>query len=131
MQYAYTLLYVKDVAASLDFYEAAFGFARKFMTEEGDYGELATGGVTIGFADYSLGKSNFSKGFQPTAELDKPVGVELAFVSKDLEADFAKAVAAGATVYEPLQHKMWGQQVGYVLDNNGFLIELCSPMPEE
>ena len=29
---------------------------------------------------------------------------------------------------EPLVEKLWGQKVGYVLDNNGFLIEICTPI---
>ena len=32
------------------------------------------------------------------------------------------------TEFEPLVEKPWGQKVGYVLDNNGFLIEICTPI---
>ncbi len=39
----YTILYVENVAAALDFYEKAFGLERLFLHESGDYGELATG----------------------------------------------------------------------------------------
>jgi len=31
-------------------------------------------------------------------------------------------------VSEP-ETKPWGQTVAYVRDRNGFLVELCSPMP--
>jgi lactoylglutathione lyase len=58
----------------------------------------------------------------------KAVGVELAFTSEDIEADFQKAIAAGAAEFEPLVQKPWGQQVGYLRDINGFLIEVCTPM---
>lgn len=133
MRFAYTILYVPDVTASIKFYENAFGFARKFITPENDYGELATGGTTLAFASLGLGQSNFDKsgGFTPsTAQLKKPFGVEVAFTTDQIQADFEKAVGAGATIYKAVEQKPWGQQVGYVRDINGFLIEICTPMPE-
>ena len=36
--------------------------------------------------------------------------------------------AAGAVVVKEPQKKPWGQLVGYVRDNNGFLVEICAPM---
>lgn len=126
MKYAYTILYVKNVPETIAFYESAFGFSRKFITPENDYGELLTGDTTIAFASEELGNSNFKKGFQNATKLAKPFGVELAFTSEQVEIDFANAIQAGATEYEPLVEKPWGQKVGYLLDNNGFLIEICS-----
>ena len=46
MKFAYTIIYVPDVAASLAFFEAAFGFSRRFLHESGTYGELETGDTT-------------------------------------------------------------------------------------
>ena len=43
MKFAYTIIYVADVAASLAFFETAFGFARRFLHESGSYGELESG----------------------------------------------------------------------------------------
>ena len=37
--FAYTIVYVDDVDASLAFVERAFGLARRFLVETGDYGE--------------------------------------------------------------------------------------------
>lgn len=36
MQLGYTILYVPDVPATLQFYEAAFGLATRFLHESGD-----------------------------------------------------------------------------------------------
>ena len=36
MIFRYTILYVDDVSASLDFFERAFGFDRGFLHESGD-----------------------------------------------------------------------------------------------
>ena len=43
MIFRYTILYVADVSAAMDFYETAFGLRRLFLHEAGDYGELDTG----------------------------------------------------------------------------------------
>jgi len=128
MKFAYTILYVHDVTATIAFYENAFGLQRKFITPENDYGELATGEITIAFASIELGNSNFKRGFQKSASADEPFGIELAFTSEDIEADFQKALDAGASEFEPLTEKPWGQKVGYVRDINGFLIEICTPI---
>ena len=123
-----TIFYVDDVEETIQFYEKAFGFNRKFVTPEKDYGELITGATTIAFASIDLGKSNFKKGFEKISNSGKPVGMEMAFVTENIEADFQKALAAGATEFEPITQKPWGQKVGYLRDNNGILIEICTPI---
>ncbi len=128
MKFKYTILYVEDVLRTVEFYEKAFGFVRKFITPENDYGELETGETTISFASNSLGEVNFKDSFEKINKTSKPFGVELAFTTENIEQDFHKALKAGATEYESLKEKPWGQKVGYVLDNNGFLIEICTPM---
>jgi lactoylglutathione lyase len=128
MKYAYTILYVEDVKASLDFYTSAFGFQLKFISPEGDYGELISGETSIAFASLELGISNFKSGIQKISKNAPPFGIELAFTSQNIEQDFTKAIEAGAQVFEPLQVKPWGQTVGYLRDNNGFLIEVCTPI---
>lgn len=128
MKYAYTILYVEDVKRTLDFYEKAFGFLRKFISPENDYAELLSGETTIAFASIELGKSNFKNGFEKVSKSQKPFGVELAFTSENIESDFKKAIDEGAIEYESIKEKPWGQKVGYLRDNNGFLIEICTPM---
>ncbi|MCK0158814.1 VOC family protein [Cellulophaga sp. F20128] len=131
MKYAYTIIYVVDVRLTIEFYEKAFGFSRKFVTPENDYGELISGETTIAFASVALGNSNFKKGFEKITQSGKPVGVELAFTSENIEIDFQNAINAGATEFESITEKPWGQKVGYILDNNGFLIEICTPIKTE
>jgi|GEM_PF-5236717 len=58
IKYAYTILYVSSVVESLEFYEKAFGFERKFLTEEHDYGEIRSGETIIAFASKQLANSN-------------------------------------------------------------------------
>ena len=131
MKFAYTILYVESVLETLTFYEKAFGFFKKFITPENDYGELLSGETTIAFASITLGKSNFKNGFDKISKTKKPFGIEMAFTSENIEIDFENAIKYGATEYEPLTEKPWGQKVGYLRDNNGFLIEICTPIKTE
>lgn len=128
MKYGYTIIYVANVKETIDFYEKAFGFQQKFVTPENDYGELNSGETTIAFASIKLGNTNFKNGFKTMDENGKPFGVEMAFVTENIESDFKKALEMGATEFEPLTEKPWGQKVGYLRDNNGFLIEICTPI---
>ena len=128
MKFAYTIIYVESVSETVEFYQKAFGFTKKFVNPEGDYGELISGETTLSFASNELGKSNFKAGFTALSSLDKPAGVELAFTTESIEEDFQRAIEAGAKEYQSLSEKSWGQKVGYVLDNNGFLIEICTPI---
>ena len=131
MKFVYTILYVENVTETIEFYEKAFGFRRKFITPENDYGELISGETTIAFASTELGNSNFKNGFENITNSKKPFGVELAFTTENIETDFQNAINSGATEFEPLTEKPWGQKVGYVRDNNGFLIEICTPITSQ
>ena len=131
MKYAYTILYVENVAETIEFYEKAFGFNRNFLTPENDYGELISGETTIAFASIELGNSNFKSGFEKISKSEKPFGVELASTTENIEKDFQNAINFGATEFEPITEKPWVQKVGYLIDNNGFLIEICTPMKKE
>jgi len=128
MKYKYTIFYVRDVEETVAFYEKAFGFKSSFITPEKDYAELISGETTISFDSMPLAKSNFKKGFKPLDNKDLPIGMEMAFVSTEIEKDFSRALEAGATQYESIIEKPWGQKVGYVRDINGVLIEICTPI---
>ena len=128
MKFAYSIIYVDNVLKTVEFYEKAFGFSRRFITAENDYAELITGETTIAFAATELGKANFKNGFQRSTLSGKPFGVELAFTTENIEADFEIAKSAGAIEVEKLTTKPWGQKVRYVRDNSGFLIEICTPI---
>lgn len=129
VKFSYTILYVKNVSESIEFYEKAFGFKRKFITPDNDYGELLSGDTTISFADVQLASSNLSNGFKVSVKGDTPFGIELGFTTEDVELVFNHSVKMGATPLEKIKVKPWGQAVAYVQDINGFLIEICSPMP--
>ena len=127
MRFGYTILYVRDVAASLEFYERAFGQRRRLLHESGEYAELETGTTTLAFASRELAAANLPDGASAGAEDVPPTVFEVCFVSDDVEGDHARAVEAGAQPVSEPQVKPWGQHVAYVRDLEGNLIEIASP----
>lgn len=128
IKFAYTILYVHDVTKSVEFYESAFGFTRKFVTPDNDYAELLVGETTLSFASTTLAKSNLKDGFIESSLKDKPFGIEIGFTTDNVEDTVSAAVNVGATIVEDPITKPWGQIVAYVRDIDGFLIEICTPM---
>jgi lactoylglutathione lyase len=126
MKFGYTIIYVPDVAASLAFFEKAFGFSRRFLHELGTYGELDTGETTLGFAALALGAAHFPEGFVAASSSAQPLGMEVAFVTDDVKASHKRAVAAGAAAIKQPETMPWGQVVSYVRCPDGTLVELCS-----
>jgi len=128
VKFGYTVLYVEDVAKSIAFYENVFGFERKFVTPENDYGELNTGETTISFASKNLGIQNLENGFIESTLEDKPFAIELAFITDDVGELVQKATSLGAILVAEPKKKPWGQVVSYVRDLDGFLLEICTPV---
>lgn len=128
IKFAYTILYVQDVTKSIEFYENAFGFTRKFVTPGNDYGELLVGETTLSFASTALAKSNLKEGFKESCLTDRAFGFEIGFTADNVEETVSTAVNAGATIVENPTTKPWGQIVAYIRDIDGFLIEICTPI---
>ena len=128
MKFGYSILYVESVQDTIEFYENAFGFKRLFVTDANEYGELDTGGTKLAFAANAFVKTIMPQAFEESS-LDKPAPpVELGFVTREVEEAYARAISAGAHEVKKPAAKPWGQLVGYVRDNNGFIIEICTPM---
>lgn len=125
MIFRYTILYVADVPAALDFYQNAFGIDLFFLHEGKDYGELRTGETKLAFSSRDLirrlGKSPIP------AQAEAPT-FEIAFEVNDVLAAFDKAIKAGATSQQEPRDEPWGQTTSYVSDPDGYLIEICSPV---
>lgn len=128
MQFAYTIVYVADVAASLEFFERAFGFERRFLHESGAYGELATGETTLSFAQHDMARSSLGHDYVAADSSTKPLGMEIGLSTDDVPAAYQRALAAGATSLAEPVSKPWGQVVAYVRCPDGTLVELCTPM---
>jgi len=128
MKFGYTILYVQDVNRSIEFYEKAFGFKRRFIAPDNSYGELNTGDTTLSFASTELARTNLKEGFIESSNSNKPFAIEIGFTTDQVDEAYTQAVQAGATPEAPPQVKPHGQTVAYVRDIDGFLVELCTPM---
>src|SRR5215210_4334605 len=128
MRFGYTILYVSDVAAALDFYERAFGQSRRFLHESAEYGELETGATTLAFAAHQLAAENLGQAFRAPSE-GAATPFEVCFVTEDVEAGYRRALESGAAAVSEPRTKPWGQDVAYVRDPEGTLIEIASPGP--
>lgn len=127
----YVILYVNDVAASLTFYEKAFGLARRFFHEDNGkaYGELETGATRLAFASVALAREHLKQEIVAASPGKSPLGVEIALTTPDVPALFKQALKTGASAVSEPETKPWGQTVAYLRDNSGHLIELCTPLP--
>jgi lactoylglutathione lyase len=128
MKLGYTILYVKDVTESIEFYELAFGLQRRFVDESGQYAEMETGETALAFASVQLASSNLPEDFRENTLSHPPAGIEIGLVTEDVPAAFTQAIETGAVAVVEPKTKPWGQTVAYVRDLDGILIELCSPM---
>src|ERR1700743_2136729 len=121
MRLGYTLIYVSDVAATVAFYESAFGLQRRFIHESGMYAEMETGETTLSFAAENMAEMN-GLAIRPNSARDLPAGIELCLVTESPEMAYEHAVAVGALAVKAVEEKPWGQKLGYVRDLNGCLV---------
>jgi lactoylglutathione lyase len=126
VRFGYTILYVRDVAASVGFYGRAFQQPCRLLHESGQYAELETGPTTLAFAAHELASSNLPDGVDPGGGGSSD-GFEVCFVTEDVEGAFARAVEAGAEAVSEPEVKPWGQHAAYVRDPDGTLVEIASP----
>ena len=126
IKFGYTILYVENVEETISFYENAFGFSRKFVSPENDYGELITGETTLSFASKKLASKNLPDGFIESSLEDKPFAIEIGFIVENVPEVLQKATSFGAVMVSEPVEKPWGQIVAYARDLNGFLIEICT-----
>ena len=127
MLFGYTILYVRDVPASLTFYERAFGQRRRFLHESGQYAELETGATALAFAAIELAASNLPGALAPAVAAESGPSFEVCFVTEDVGGAYERAVGEGAEPVSPPLSKPWGQDVAYVRDRDGTLVEIASP----
>ena len=127
MRFGYTILYVSDVEASLEFYERALGQRRRFVHDSGQYAELDTGDTALALAAHELASANLPGVYRPNDQAGTRPAFEVCFVTNDVQGAFDRAVTEGAEPVTSPQTKPWGQDVAYVRDLDGNLVELASP----
>ena len=110
-------LIVRDAARALDFYKQAFGAAEVLR--------LPAPGGKIGHAEIKIGEGMVMLADEsPEMDHKSPqtlggTPVSLMFYVPDVDAQFAKAIAAGATVKNPLKDQFYGDRSGTLVDPSG------------
>lgn len=128
MRLGYTIIYVPDVPAALDFYGRAFGLTTAFLHESGQFGQLDTGSTALAFTSHELGAQVVPGGYTALDADRPPAGFELTLVTDTVDQDFDRAVAAGARPLSEPHDEPWGQRVCYVRDPFGTLVGIASPV---
>jgi lactoylglutathione lyase len=128
MLLGYVIVYVQDVAEALNFYEEAFGMRRALLHESGQFGQLETGQTSLAFTSHELGKSAVPQPYQALDASAAPVGMEITLLTREVDAAFERAVAAGAEPMSDPHDEPWGQRVCYVRDPFGTLVGIATPM---
>lgn len=127
MKFGYTIIYVADVESTVAFYKKAFGLEQHFLHESKQYAELKTGETKLAFVSSSLTKSN-GVDFIKNHPNNIAPGFEIALISENVKDSYSHALSNGAKKVKEPTIKPWGQEVAYVRDLNGILVEICSPM---
>ena len=117
-------LTVKGADAALEFYKKALG-AEETVRMAGPDGSVMHAEFKVGDSVIMLGEENPMWGAKgPHALGGSPVGVMLYL--PDVDARFAAAVAAGATVFKPLKDQFYGDRSGTVVDPFGHMWTLAT-----
>jgi len=113
------VIFVKDIAASRQFYEGLLGqkvamdmginlsFAGGFALWQVDHAHQMIFGTPVDDAG-PLGHKNF----------------EFCFETDDLDAAFARVTAANSPYIQPPHEQPWGQRVFHVYDPDGHIVEV-------
>lgn len=117
-------LTVKGAAQAIDFYKRAFGARERFRMPGPDGKTLGHAEVTIGDSILMLADEFPGCGQSPQALHGTPVSL-LLYVS-DVDAAFQRAVAAGATVKQPVENKFYGERAGCLVDPFGHIWTLMT-----
>lgn len=118
------IVYVRDVATSLAFYEAVLGVPRDHLDDDGSYGEIEYRGMSLGLAADWHAERNLSIPFRRGDPAAEPGSFSLYFVVEDVDEAFARAIEADAAAVNAPEDKPWGR-TAIVRDLDGLLVELA------
>ena len=107
---------VAGAAAAIDFYKKAFGAEEVLRMAAGD--KLGHAEIRIGDSMIMLSDEWPEHGMLGPAARGGPTGFLMIYV-EDVDAAFARAVAAGAQVLRPVEDQFYGDRSGSVTDPFG------------
>ena len=127
MKFSYTIIYVKDIKQTIDFYQRAFGLSVKFYAESGKYAELSTGETILSFVAEDF-IQNHGMEFTKNRTGNVSPGFQISFITENVVEAYEKAIKEGASKISSPKQVPWGQIVSLVKDNNGIVVEIGSPI---
>ncbi|HEV2976124.1 MAG TPA: VOC family protein [Casimicrobiaceae bacterium] len=110
-------LIIRDASRALDFYKKAFGATELLRFPRPD-GKIGHAEIKIGEGVVMLADESPAMGHKSPQTLGG-TPVSLMFYVPDVDARFAKALAAGATVVNPLKDQFYGDRSGTLTDPFG------------
>lgn len=110
-------LIIRDASRALEFYKKAFG-ATELMRFPRPDGKIGHAEIKIGEGVVMLADESPAMGHKSPQTLGG-TPVSLMFYVPDVDAHFAKALAAGATVVNPLKDQFYGDRSGTLTDPFG------------
>lgn len=120
----YVVLIVEDVTRAVAFYTGALGL--RLAHDAGSYAQLDTGPTRIGLYQRTAMSETLGRTLQHP-DPDRP-GFELGFKVGDCDRAYAQLLRGGAEPAAPPTDRPWGQRTAYVLDPDGYLVELAEDL---
>ena len=117
-------LMVRDAPRAIAFYKSALG-ASEVMRFNDPKGRIAHAEVKIGDSHVMLAEEMPDQGHSGPQTLGG-AGVSLLLYVEDVDARFAQAVAAGATVQRPVADQFYGDRVGTLVDPFGHVWSIAT-----
>lgn len=124
IKYMTSVLLVKDVEASREFYEGLLG--QSCIMNHGGVHVVFEGGFAIWQADYAY--NVLFKDREAPAQGLGADNAELYFEAENLDDVWMLLADKGVPVLHPVQEQPWGQRCFRVYDPDGHMIELGEPM---
>jgi PhnB protein len=126
-------LIVGGAARALDYYKKAFG-ATELMRFPGEDGGIGHAEIKIGDGVVMLADEAPAMGYRSPASLGG-TPVSMMFYVPDVDAVFAKAIAAGGTVKQAVKDQFYGDRSGTLTDPFGHVWTIATHVedvsPEE
>jgi PhnB protein len=110
-------LIIKGAAAAIDYYTHAFG-AQEQVRMEGPGGRIGHAELRIGNSMIMLADEHAEMGYRSPSSLGT-TSVSLVLYVEDVDAVFARALAAGGKAQRPVADQFYGDRMGTLEDPFG------------
>ena len=120
--------FVRDVDRSIEFY-AHLGFSVAKRWE--DWVLLRRGETRLGLQGDAHAKEGPHYFTPNIGRFPRGTGVEVSVQVEDVDAEYARALAAGLNIVKPIQDRSWKARDFRVADPDGYFVRITSPLRGE